>query len=133
MGRGAYTGGGSVIRITEDGTQYEGSPDSADISTEIQRRKPRPIRNREQLEKALEENAKAYRNAKLAIEYAFLAACAHAALSGQLSATHPAPPPNLTKQVAICGGNLRWVARDLLRMKRFKKVMLGQGWQPSDD
>lgn len=132
MGRGTYTGGGSVIKITEDGTKYEGSTDSADSNTEIQRRSARPIRNREQLEKALDESAKAYRNARLASEYAFLAACAHAALSGQLSATHPAPPPNLKRQVAICGGNLRWLAKDVLRMKRFKKVMLGQGWQPSD-
>jgi hypothetical protein len=98
----------------------------------IFRHKPRLISNREQLKKALEENAKAYRRAKLTIEYTFLAACAHAVLNGQLSATNPAPPPNLKKQVAICGGNLRWLARDVLRMKRFKKVMLGQGWQPSE-
>jgi hypothetical protein len=61
---------------------------------------------------------------------------ASAGSSGGISRRSVAADPaeeairGLGKEIAACGGNLAWLMRDEFRLMRFKKLLVGQSWQP---
>ena len=108
MGRNTYNGGGSIMRVTEDGLEWA-SADPADGKKKHMRSRARDD-DRQPSQKEIDRQAKEDEIQEGKMIRSFISQCATAYAEGKLSASHPAPPKSLRRRINSCGGNIAWVA-----------------------
>ena len=109
MGRNTYSGSHSKIMLTEDGTTWGGSEDSAaeNPSPASRRKQDSRLPSKDEIRKQAEEDDKGEQ--KLA--RSFISQCATAHVSAQLNASFPSPPKPLRPWITKWGGNVLWAPR----------------------
>jgi len=106
MGKGTYSGGGTTIRLGEDGTNWDSS-DAAENRKRYTRTSrddyKRPTKN--EIDVELERESQVERKALRS----FISQCVTEHAAGKLTALDPRPPKILRKRVGNAGGNIKWL------------------------
>lgn len=119
MGRDTFPGGGSIIRLTEDGTNFQGSHDRAEekqkgsFSKDGDNKRP----TNKEIEKQSQEDDK--QEAKLVRD--FISQCATAHVTARLNATFPVPSGRLKPWITKRGGNVSWIVTAPTHRSLFQK------------
>jgi hypothetical protein len=126
MGKDAYSGGSTVIRLGEDGTLW----DSSDAA-ETKKRKKRNARMRTDYERAptnkeieLERQREDLEERKLL--RSFISQCVTAYAANKLTASEPNAPRSLRKRVANAGGNIKWLGGNRQYQVLFHEIYCGR-------
>jgi hypothetical protein len=113
---GRYIDSSSTLMPTPDGTKWDaGNP--IDYSDDNERLSP--VRLTEAERKDFEQ-AQARDAGKLL--RSFISQCATAYADGKLSVTHPIAPKPLSRSIGAAGGNVAWLASDLVYRAFFVKA-----------
>jgi hypothetical protein len=107
MGKGTYSGGGTIIHPGDEGTRW----DSTDPA-ENRRRRVRKNRRHEYksvTKKEIEVEAERESRMERKILRNFISQCAAAHLISRLTATDPVAPTSLRKRIKNAGGNVSWL------------------------
>jgi len=111
MGKGTYSGGGTIIRIGDEGTNWD-SPDAAENKpprTRIsQDDNKRPTAKEIELEEKRESQA-GESQAERKFLRNFISQCASAHATDKLTASNPIASKQLRKRVKNAGGNIKWL------------------------
>jgi hypothetical protein len=107
MGKGSYSGGGTSIRLGDDGT-FWGSFDQAEKQKSRPRAKRR-VEHRTPTSKQIAIQAERDSHAERKILRNFISQCAAAHLKDSLTPEAPLAPASLRKRVKRAGGNVRWL------------------------
>lgn len=108
MGRGSYSGGGTVIHVGDDGTHWDGSHDPAH-NKRNRARKRRNNDNQTPTAREIEIQAQQDAATERKLLRSFISQCAAAHLGAKLTATNPSPPKRLRKRINNAGGNIKWM------------------------
>jgi hypothetical protein len=119
MGRDTYPGGGSIVRPTENGTDFKGSSDPAEEKNKRSRSRHEDDRRptKKEIEKQAEEDEK--QEGKLV--RSFISQCATAHASAELNASFPEPPKSLRPWIINWGGNISWIVTEPSHRSLFHK------------
>jgi uncharacterized protein YcaQ len=106
MSKGTYSGGGTTVRLGEEGTiwdrQDEAENEKRHSRTWDEDNKRPTIK---QIDAATEHESLEERN----LLRSFISQCATAYATGKLTAEHPLAPKSLRKRVRNAGGNIKWL------------------------
>jgi hypothetical protein len=109
MGRDTYSGGGSILRIGQDGLEWTSS-DPAESKKRHKRSKHRGDRAPSQ--KEIERQAKEDNIEERKLIRSFISQCATAYVAEKLTASCPEPPKFLKRRIQNSGGNVAWLAAE---------------------
>ena len=120
LGRDTYSGGGSILRIGENGGLEWTSTDPAETRTD---HGPKPRRqNRGPSRKEIERQAAQDEIEEAKRIRSFISQCATAYAEKKLSASLPEPPKFLQKRIRKVGGNIAWLEADPRKQTLFHKA-----------
>jgi hypothetical protein len=118
MRRPTYLGGGTIVRLSNDGTSWE-TPDAAERQRAGGKRRPAAPTDRRPTTREIEaeERREAF---QVAIERkdqqkqirSFVSQCALAYSRNRLTRTFPCAPDPLRKLIQTAGGNVSWLEAD---------------------
>lgn len=123
MGKGSYSGGGTIIRIGENGTSW-GSLDDAGSKKGRSKRGAMKSRqkNRPLTKKQTEIWNLRQEQSERKILRSFISSCVNAYASKKLTAKFPAAPPSLSKRVMAAGGNIHWLEKNKIHQIHFHEM-----------
>lgn len=116
MGKGHFPGGGTVIRVGEDGTVWPPEPDGRGPQGKKPKGKrgdnlPPPLDSEEQAQREQEAIAR------------FILECAAAYNGKRLTETEPRPPRLLRPMVSKAQGNISWMSTSRVRRNFFHQAL----------
>ncbi len=118
MGRGDFSGGGTVVTLVEGGTVFAGSYDPAAKARPHRTTRRRTPTNAE-INKAELSDAERQRRS----ERSFISMCAKAYADHKLTETFPTPTNELVSQVTRAGGPIGWLQSSRRRQTIFVECL----------
>lgn len=122
MGRGTYSGGGTVVRIGESGTHWDKIDAAENKKSQKKGGSKRKADSRNATQKEIERETERETAEEQRLIRSFISMCVSAYSSNKLTATAPRPPRILHKRIANAGGNIKWLENNKNHQIYFHKA-----------